>query len=170
MIQLKHTKFIPVDELQLLANNGKVARYLRDAFPNPYAKADAKWFLEMADTGRFGHTFGIFNNDIFIGVGSIVPQLDIYRINGEIGYWLGEPYWGQGYGTAAIKLLTAYAFEELKLLRVFAGVFAGNMASMKVFEKAGYKSEAIIKSSIIKNGVVLDEHVYSILNPTIKID
>jgi len=163
MIHLKDPGSIPLKELQILADHAAIANNLKDVFPHPYTREDAEVFLDVAAKGALGHTFGIFKEETFIGVGSIVPQQDVYRINGEIGYWLGRPYWGKGYATAAVKILTAYAFEELKLLRVFAGVFAHNPASMRVLEKNGYQLEAVIKSSLIKNGIITDEYLYSVI-------
>lgn len=164
MVFLKNTSLIPVTVLRQLADNPAIAKNLRDVFPHPYTLADAVDFIELAGKGVFGHTFGIFNDDILVGIGSIVPQQDIHKINGEIGYWIGEPYWHKGFATKAAELLTSYAFKELKLLRVFAGVFENNVASMKVLEKTGYKLEAVLKSSIVKDGTVLDEYLYSISN------
>jgi [ribosomal protein S5]-alanine N-acetyltransferase len=164
MVHLENIRAIPVKELQILANNKVVAGNLKDGFPHPYTLTNAKDFIRLSRKGLLGHGFGIFNDDTFIGVGNILPQRDIYRNNGEIGYWIGQPYWGNGYGKRAVELLTAYAFEKLNLIRVFAGVFANNKASMKVLENSGYKLEVILKSSIVKHGIILDEYLYSKLN------
>ncbi|MET1054069.1 MAG: GNAT family N-acetyltransferase [Pedobacter sp.] len=165
MVNLRDIGSIPFKELQILADNAEIAKNLRDAFPHPYTTEDARNFLNLAEKGVLGHAFGIFAGETFIGVGSIVPQHDVYRLNGEIGYWLGEPHWGKGYATAAVKLLTKYAFEDLQLFRIFAGVFAYNPASMKVLEKNGYKLEAVLRSSLIKNGRITDEYLYSVIQP-----
>lgn len=93
---------------------------------------------------------------------SLIPQYDVYRINAEIGYWIGEPYWGKGYATEAVRLLIKFAFEELDLLRIYAKIYEYNIGSMKVLEKTGFEKEAIIKSSVIKEGQIVDEHLYSI--------
>lgn len=90
------------------------------------------------------------------------PQSDVYRINAEVGYWIGEPYWRNGYATATVKLLVEMAFNQLGIQRVYANIFEYNMASMKVLEKVGFEKEAIIKSSVIKKGQIFDEHIYSI--------
>lgn len=85
-------------------------------------------------------------------------------MNAEIGYWIGESYWGNGYGTEAVRLLVRYAFDELKLIHVYASVFERNKTSMRVLEKSGFHLEVIIKSGIIKDDVVIDEYLYSILS------
>ena len=164
MVHLENIQSISPEELQILANNTGIAENLKDLFPHPYTIGDANDFIYLADQGGLGHTFGIFTGDIFIGVGSIMPQKDIYKYNGEIGYWIGQPYWGNGFGKKTVELLTSFAFEELGLIRVFAGVFPNNKASMRVLENSGYVLEAILKSSIVKNGIISDEYIYSIIN------
>lgn len=135
---------------------------MRDAFPYPYTIEDAATFLELAANGALGKVYGVYDGDIFVGCCSLIPQQDIYRLNAEIGYWIGEPYWGKGYATEVVKLLLNVAFEELNLSRVYAHIFEFNKGSMRVLEKAGFHKEAIIKSSIIKEGKIFDEHLYSI--------
>jgi ribosomal-protein-alanine N-acetyltransferase len=164
MVLLKNFDAVSPGGLQQLANNASIAQNLRDVFPHPYTLDDARFFLSLVEQQKVRHTFAIYNEETFVGVGSIVPQDDIYRHSAEIGYWLGEPFWGKGYATEAVNLLTQYAFNELQLVRVYAGVFAGNVASMKVLEKADYRLEAVLQSSVIKHGKLLDQHLYSILN------
>lgn len=119
-------------------------------------------YLELAANGVLGHVFGIYDNDTFVGCCSLIPQNDVYRINAEIGYWIGEPYWGRGYATDVVRQCLKFAFEELNLLRVYANICEYNIGSMKVLEKVGFEKEAIIKSSIMKEGKIFDEHLYSI--------
>jgi len=162
MIELRDIIHTNPRDIQRLANNHAIAKNLRDVFPFPYALEDAHYFLDLASNDKLGKVFGIYHQDVFIGTGRLVPGQDVYRINAEIGYWIGESYWGKGHGTNAVKLMVAYAFQELELLRVYACVFGFNTASMRVLEKAGFEKEAIVKSSIIKEGNVYDEHLYSI--------
>ena len=162
MIRLEDIKLTSSEAIQQLANNYAIAKNLRNIFPHPYTIEDAVSFLELASNGSLGYLFGIYDNNTFVGCCSLIPQPDVYRINAEIGYWIGESYWGKGYATEAVKLLIDYAFEELDLLRVYACVFEYNTGSMRVLEKVGFEKEAIIKYSIIKEGKILDEHLYSI--------
>lgn len=162
MIQLRNINKAAPEEIQKLANNHAIAVNLRDAFPYPYTVEDAVTYLELAANGVLGHVFGIYDNDTFVGCCSLIPQNDVYRINAEIGYWIGEPYWGRGYATDAVRQCLKFAFEELNLLRVYANIYEYNIGSMKVLEKVGFEKEAIIKSSIMKEGKIFDEHLYSI--------
>jgi RimJ/RimL family protein N-acetyltransferase len=79
--------------------------------------------------------FGIAYKGSLCGAIGLDIQRDVYRKTAEIGYWIGEPYWGKGIATKAVALITAYGFSELNLVRIYAGVFDFNMASMKVLEK-----------------------------------
>lgn len=162
MIQLRNMNKAAPEEIQKLANNHAIAVNLRDAFPYPYTVEDAVTYLELAANGVLGHVFGIYDNDTFVGCCSLIPQNDVYRINAEIGYWIGEPYWGRGYATDAVRQCLKFAFEELNLLRVYANIYEYNTGSMKVLEKVGFEKEAVIKSSVIKEGKIIDEHLYSI--------
>lgn len=85
----------------------------------------------------------------------------MYRINAEIGYWIGEPYW-EGFATDTVKQAVKFAFKELNLLRIYAHIYEYNIGSMKVLEKVGFEKDAIIKSSAIKEEKIIDEHLYSI--------
>ena len=93
-----------------------------------------------------------------------IPQSDVYRINAEIGYWIGEQYWRNGYATEAVKQLVALAFNQLGINRIYVDVFEYNVASMRVLEKIGFEKEAIIKLSVIKEGRIFNEYIYSITN------
>jgi len=96
------------------------------------------------------------------GIG-LEPRQDVYRKTALIGYWLSEELWGRGIMPEAVKLVTNYAFTQLDFIRIQASVYSKNPASMRVLEKAGYVKESVMKNAVIKNGVVMDEHLYAIL-------
>ncbi|WP_103866694.1 GNAT family N-acetyltransferase [Aquimarina sp. I32.4] len=144
-----------------LLNNKKVWDNLKDYIPYPYALKDAEEFIEFAKTKDPLQNLGITYNGAICGVISLILQTDIYRKNAEMGYWIGEQYWGKGIGTKAVELITEYGFKDLALERIEAGVFAYNRASMSILEKNGYTKEGICKNAIIKNGKILDEHIYA---------
>lgn len=150
-------------QLQALANNIGVARYLKDVFPHPYTIEDAHSFLQLAQNNVMGHCFALHAAGRLVGVGSVQPQRDIHHRSGEIGYWIGEPFWGKGYGTMAVRQLVHFTFTQTPLTRLFAGVFGNNPASMRVLEKAGFTKEAVFRQSIVKHEVLLDEHVFTLL-------
>lgn len=83
------------------------------------------------------------------------------RKNAELGYWLGEKYWGNGILTRAIPQVLAFAFKTYDLSRVFARPFGTNVASQRVLEKTGFTLEAKLEKTIFKNGEYLDELIYA---------
>lgn len=160
-IRLRSLRYADREPLTKLANNRKIWNNLRDMFPHPYLLEDADRFIDMVKQQDPQVTFAIEYQFKFAGVIGLVPMKDVYRKGAEIGYWLGEPYWGKGVTTTAVRLVTDYAFTELKLERLYAGVFEGNIASMKVLEKCGYVREGISRKSIFKNNKLIDEHRFA---------
>ncbi|MFK7808566.1 MAG: GNAT family N-acetyltransferase [Saprospiraceae bacterium] len=162
VIQLRRLNQSDIYQIAKLANNKKVWDNLRDYIPFPYQEKDAAFFIRLIEKEKPAQTFGIITQEgELTGVIGLVLQNDVYRLTAEIGYWLGEDYWGKGIATKAIELITKYGFEELQLERIHTGVFEFNTASMKALEKNGYKKEGIFRNNVIKNGKICDEHRYS---------
>jgi RimJ/RimL family protein N-acetyltransferase len=148
------------------ANNANVSRYLRDRFPYPYTMEHARAFLgsafaEPGDPTKLAIEVG---GEAVGGIG-VIAGADIERFSAEIGYWLGEPFWGRGIVSEALTLMTEHAFDRLNLLRIFALAFAENAPSMRVLEKAGYVREGCLKSGAVKHGQVYDQLLYARINP-----
>ena len=95
------------------------------------------------------------------GIG-LTLESDVFYRSAEIGYWLGEPFWGGGIATAAVRTFTKFAFDNFDLLRIFANVFAWNPASGHVLEKAGYLREGVMRQCVCKQGEVTDAFLYAI--------
>jgi ribosomal-protein-alanine N-acetyltransferase len=145
------------------ANNRRVWRNLRDIFPHPYTESDADAWLDYASVeGRSPWVFAIDVNGEAAGGISLVPGAEIERHSAEIGYWLGEAFWGRGIATAAVRAITDRGFEETELFRLYGWVFAWNPASMRVLEKAGYRREGVLERSAIKDGFLIDRVMYAI--------
>lgn len=87
-----------------------------------------------------------------------------------IGYFLDHHHNGKGYATEAIKALVDYAFEELHLHRIEAGVMPRNLPSQRVLEKAGFHREGIARKNVNINGIWEDHQVLAILNPNDEIE
>ena len=146
------------------ANNINVARHLRDRFPHPYTLADATAFIGQASDEVPPTNFAIDVAGEAVGAIGFSAGNDVERYSAEIGYWLAEPFWGRGIVTEALVLTTDYLFEQLNVLRVFALPFAGNLASARVLEKAGYRREGVLRSSSVKFGEPTDQVLYAIIN------
>jgi len=155
--------FHPDDEHRLieLANNDRVTRYLRDHFPKPYTQQDARYWIEEGSSNALGQHFAISLRGDCIGSVGVYWGQGEYRLSGEVGYWLGEPYWGLGHATAALTLLTDWLLDSTELERFYAQVIDVNLASMRVLEKCGYEHEGIHRRAVCKRGSIHDEHTFS---------
>ena len=146
--------------LQKHANNRKVWANLRDLFPHPYTLEDARWWINHAQEETPECSFAIANEEGIIGGIGLILQEDIHQYSAELGYWLAEPYWGQGIMTEAVMSITEYAFIQYPLIRIFAGPFSHNIASQRVLEKAGYQKEGLLRNHVIKDGQILHQVLY----------
>ena len=151
-----------LDSLVKYANNEKIAANMMDRFPHPYTIENGKAFIEMASKATIPNIMAIeIAGEAAGGIG-LHLQEDVYRKNAELGYWLAEPFWGNGIITAVIPQMIAYGFEHFDIERIFARPFGRNIASQKVLEKAGFQLEARFERTIYKNGRFEDELVYAI--------
>lgn len=142
------------------ANNRKISINLRDRFPFPYTLKDAEDWIQFVRSNSPLTNFAIEVDSRAVGGIGFMLGSDVFRHSAELGYWLGEPYWGKGLMTEAVKAATGYGFDQLKLKRIFAGVFETNPASAKVLEKGGYTFESRQRKAVIKEGQYLDQLVY----------
>ncbi len=145
------------DALVKYANNRNIWLNLRDAFPHPYTYVSAEAFLEMVSRQSPTTFFAMATREEAIGGMGISINKDVHRLTAELGYWLGEPYWGKGWMTEAVTKFTEWAFEHFDLRRIFAEPYATNISSCRVLEKAGFVLEGRMRSSVIKDGQILDQ-------------
>lgn len=161
---VRHWRMGDADALLRHADNINVARQLRDRFPHPYTRANASLFLKAATSAAEPSNLAIDVDGEAVGAIGYVPGMDVERYSAEIGYWLGESYWGRGIVTEALQLVTEYVFTTGNLLRLFALPFADNVGSLRVLEKAGYVREATLRSSSVKYGQPRDQALYARIN------
>ena len=143
------------------ANNRNIWINLRDRFPYPYGHGDGRRFIRAARKMVPETFFAIAVNGEAVGGIGYVLQHDVERVSAEIGYWLGEPFWGRGITSEALAAVTRYAIEQHQLTRLFAVPFAYNTASCRVLEKAGYVLEGRLRRSAIKDGQIVDQFQYA---------
>ena len=163
MVSIRPLKENDAEQLAFLANNVNIWNNVRDFFPHPYSIEDADFFINLTKNENPRLTFAIDYKGELCGVTGIVKQNDIYSHSAEIGYWIGETFWGKGIATEAVKQLTKYAQTELGYVRLFAGVFEYNKSSMRVLEKCGFQQEGIFKKGLIKNGKIWDEYRFGLV-------
>lgn len=166
---LRPWKDSDAERLATLANNNKISDFLRDGFPCPYSIDDAKGFIYLSRQAEVN--FIAFAIEIEGNVaGSIAAYFkdDVHRKNMEIGYFLGEEYWGKGIMADVIRCMARYVFRNFDIVRLYAEPFASNVASRKTLERAGFRLEGVLKNSIIKSDVVQDSCIYAILKEELK--
>lgn len=154
--------FVPSDRDSLAkhADNIKVWNNLRDHLPNPYTLADADSFIAHCSSQSPPTDFAIDISGNTVGVIGYIPRTDVERISAEIGYWVGEEFWNRGIATKVLTDFTNYIFRETNLVHLFAIVFSTNPASMRVLEKAGFNFVGKLHRAAVKNGKIIDLHIY----------
>lgn len=159
------------DKLSLIkyANDPEVAQNLLDSFPHPYTESDADYWLNFVHNQDICTNFALADSVELIGAIGLVLHKGQRYCTANIGYWLGKPFWGKGIMSQALKYMTTFAFEKYELRKIYAEVFEGNIASMKVLEKAGYTLEATFKKHFIKFEKEIDCLIYSIFREELKV-
>lgn len=147
------------DDLESLlrhANDPDVSRGLRDRFPYPYTRADGEAFLagRVLTPGTLALAIEIDGQ----ACGSVGAQQGSAERGhmAELGYWLGQAYWGQGLMTRVVGLFAPWVMDELRLFRLQAGVVDFNLGSARVLEKNGFQQEGVDRCAVYKRGVLHD--------------
>ena len=135
-------------DIQAFASDEAIARWT--TIPHPYPRDGALAFVDRAQRmrARGAHeTFAVCEpGGRLLGVATLVRDEKL-PARAELGYWIGRPYWGRGYATAAARQLLAHGFERMALDAVFARCFAANRASARVIEKLGFRFVGLEASS-----------------------
>jgi [ribosomal protein S5]-alanine N-acetyltransferase len=147
------------------ANNRKIWLNLRDVFPHPYLLDDAHKFIAIMSAQSPELAYCIAHQEQAIGGIGLKPSTDVERFSAEIGYWLGEEFWGRGIVTAAVTAVTRHGIESLGLNRIFALPYARNAPSCRLLEKAGYTLEGRMTRSAFKDGRWEDQFMYAWVKP-----
>lgn len=128
-----------IDALAHLANNANVATMV-SRMPHPYTVNDASDFVRRTKHGEIGkcvYAITKGDNGMFLGCCGIEPHADERTV--EIGYWLGEPYWNQGYMTEAAQVLIDMVFRTRDIAQIDARCRVTNVGSRRVIQKCGFQ-------------------------------
>jgi [ribosomal protein S5]-alanine N-acetyltransferase len=152
-------------ELERLAG----AREIADttiSIPHPYTRADAERFItHQREAGARG-------DEVIFAIrqtgGSLVGcvslrEIDREHLQAELGYWIGVPYWGQGFATEASRAVVRFGLETLGLNRLCAHHMARNPASGRVLERIGMQREGVLRRRVRKWGRFEDVVIYALL-------
>lgn len=138
--------------VQELAGDIEVARTTL-SIPHPYTLEDAKSWLgsiTSSDNERRGYPFALVSKDSSQLIGCMSINVARPHQRGELAYWIGKPYWRQGYASEAAKRLVRYGFEDLNLNKIWAVAMSKNQASWSVMKKLGMNYEGEQKQHILK--------------------
>jgi RimJ/RimL family protein N-acetyltransferase len=136
--------------------------------PHPYTEANARLFLDFAGRATLDHGRPVLlaireaREELIGGFGFEGWQPEQPH-RAEIGYWVARPFWGQGIGSAVVKRMCQYGFEQFDLSRITAYVFDTNIASARVLEKNSFVLEGILRKYHLKDGKFIDARVYALL-------
>ena len=146
-----------------LADDYDIWSNLDDSFPHPYTRKDAEEWVSLQSSKDPAEHFAICDAAGPIGGIGVNTQRGDSTNSAELGYFVGKPFWGQGIATAAAKAVTAYGFETLGLMRIFAKVKISNGASARVLEKVGYRREGSLDRPAPNEGEPVGYLTYAIL-------
>jgi RimJ/RimL family protein N-acetyltransferase len=151
--------------VQALAGEWEIAATTA-TIPHPYEDGMAEaWIGTHQEAFERGEavTFAVIRRTDDLLVGAIGLEVNKTQYMAELGYWIGKPYWNQGYGTEGAQEVVRYAFEVLGLNRVQARHMTKNLASGRVMQKIGMTSEGTSRQSIFRWGQFEDAAIYAIL-------
>jgi len=133
---------------------------------HPYPReAAVSWIASHPGTAELGtgFTWAICRRDDGLLMGAIGIHVDVHHERGTIGYWLGVPFWNQGYTSEAARAAVDYGFTDLHLHRIDATCLPHNVASSRVMEKAGMTYEGTLRGYYRKGDDFIDAAMYAIL-------
>ena len=146
--------------LVLYANNINVWNNMRNYFPYPYTEEIGKAWLEETVKAVPIVNLAIDLDGQAIGGIGLILNSDVYVMSAEISYWIGEPFWGMGITTEAIRQMVEYTFYYYDVVRLYSEVFETNKSSMRVLEKNGFYLEGVRRKAVLKNSILMDDYIW----------
>ena len=149
---LRPPEFRDVPAIATWAGDWDVAKNLASV-PHPYREDDAREFVARVAQRRAlgeGHCFAVTRKLDGVFMGTCGLHLEDGRF--ELGYWLGKPFWRQGYATEAAKKVVSFAFRDLKATSLWAGWFEDNPASGRVLQKLGCRPDGAAPRASLARG------------------
>jgi [ribosomal protein S5]-alanine N-acetyltransferase len=130
--------------------------------PHPYREEHAREFLSsIAKENELRLSVRLRRDGRLVGGIGLHPNAP--NQHAELGYWLGVPFWGNGYASEAAHAVVCYGFEQIQLHRIFASHFEGNAASARILQKLGMRHEGCMRQHILKWGRFIDIQLYGVL-------
>ncbi|MFZ4752620.1 MAG: GNAT family N-acetyltransferase [Chitinophagaceae bacterium] len=159
-VKLKEWEEKDAEIMSSLFNNIHIWNNMRDYIAHPYTLDDAIQFIQSQHEVYPIQNFAIIRGEEIVGGIGITLRSDIYRMNVELAYWIGQPFWGLGIASEAVRLMSEYIFNSFAINRIVAEVFDYNKPSMRVLEKNGFFLESVSRKGILKNEYLLDNYIW----------
>lgn len=150
--------------VQNLANNKEVAEII--GLPQPYLLKHALDWIEIQPElfeQEIEYPLAIVQKRTAELVGTITLRVDKDNQKGELGYWIGRPFWGKGFATEAVKRMMLFGIEELELNKIWASALSRNIGSISVLQKAGLVKEGVLRQDRLIKGTFEDIEVFGIV-------
>lgn len=147
-----------------LANNKELASIL--GLPHPYKLENAEDWIEIQPEqikDGVEYPLSIVSKEINEIIGTITIRIDKNNNKGELGYWIGIDYWGNGFATEAVNKMIEFGFDDLNLNKIWASVLSRNKASSVVLEKVGLQKEGTLRQNRLLHNKYEDIDVYGLL-------
>ncbi|MGI8475219.1 MAG: GNAT family N-acetyltransferase [Thermomicrobiales bacterium] len=158
--------FADADAVQALLSSPEIAATTL-LIPHPYSDGAASaWISTHGDAAERGAAlhWAIARADDQTLLGAVTLRITPDHRRGEIGYWLGVPFWNRGYATEAARRVIGHASAALGLIRVEGTCLPANPASARVMKNAGMKQEGALHGYVRKNGRFEDVDVFAIVS------
>lgn len=148
------------------ANNHKVAESLRTGFPQPYTLKDAEEYIARTTDidPKSGYCRAIVVDGEAVGsIGVFFGDGEQCKC-GELGYWLGEPFWGRRIARSAVRQICKEVFSKYSIERIYAEPYSHNTASRKVLNYSGFTLEGVMRRDVYRrDGSFYDSCMYALL-------
>ncbi|PWR70764.1 GNAT family N-acetyltransferase [Methanospirillum stamsii] len=164
-LNLRAFTLFDVDELCSLAGDRRISDMCLN-IPHPYLpETGSNWISDhsTAFNEKKAVIFAVCQKNGGKLVGACGMELEFSDKRGELGYWIGHPYQGNGYATEAVLETLRYGFTYLFLHRITATSISWNSSSAHVLEKAGFQKEGLLRRHVLKNGAFADLIMWGIL-------
>jgi diamine N-acetyltransferase len=163
-----HLRAFEKEDLEVIVkwvNSEVVTQYLSDSLIYPISRADeAKWLESIAITNHREKVFAVETLDQ-----QLIGSVGLHNINwverkAELGIMIGEPrFWGQGYGSDAVREMLRIAFEKMNLNRVYLRVFENNSRAIRAYEKCGFQREGLLREDHYVGGRYSNTFIMAVL-------
>lgn len=159
-IYLRHLNSSDESQLILLADNKAIADDMC-TLPSPFTREDAFQLIQRSESDK-ELVMGIIESasDTLAGV-IMLRDFEPRHEQAELSIWIGQRFWGKGYGSEAITEMSRLGFNQRNLNRIYAYCMVRNIASQRILEKSGYSREGLLRERVIICGIYEDVYIYS---------